>query len=235
MKRIPWILFLLSIFINAAGQRNAEYGVFAGASSYIGDINPGRPMYAPLPAAGLLYRYNFHPRQSLRGNIFLGGLRGNDLDFNNSFQTTRGESFSGYIGEAALQFEFNFLPYTTMGKLWDFTPYFAAGAGVVFVNTGMTAIEPVIPFSVGFKTNVHKNMGLEIEYGFRKTFYDNFDGLNDSVDPSDRGWIHNNDWYSFAGVVLTWKIYNKLAGCPVYDELEKGSSYKKKIKGKQFR
>jgi len=235
MKRLPWIFFLLSLWINAAGQRNAEYGVFAGASSYMGDINSVRPIYAPLPAAGILYRYNFHPRQALRGNIFFGGLRGNDLDFNNSFQTTRAQSFSGYVGEAALQFEFNFLPYTTQGKLWDFSPYFAAGAGVVFINTVVTGIEPMIPFSVGFKANVYKNMGLEIEYGFRKTFYDNFDGLNDSVDPSDRGWIHNNDWYSFTGIVFTWKIYNKLAGCPVYDELDNVKSYKKKINMKRSR
>jgi hypothetical protein len=229
MKKIPWILFLTSLFINASGQRNADYGIFAGVSSYLGDINPGRLLYSPLPAAGFIYRYNLHPRQALRGNIFLGGIRADDLDFNNNFQLTRAQSFTGYVGEAAVQFEFNFLPYTTQGKLWDFTPYFAAGAGVVFINTVTTTFEPVIPFSFGIKANIHKNMGLEAEYGFRKTFYDNFDGLKDLVAPSDYGWIHNNDWYSFAGIVLTWKIYNKLAGCPVYDDQE---VYKKK---KHFR
>ena len=34
---------------------------------------------------------------------------------------------------------------------------------------------------LGFKVNIYKNMGLEAEYGFRKTFYDNFDGLKDLV------------------------------------------------------
>jgi hypothetical protein len=217
MKNIPWIFFLVS-FLNASGQRNADYGIFAGFSSYFGDINTNRLIYRPLPAGGILYRYNFHPRQALRGNIFFGGIRGNDSDFDNSFQKTRNSSFAGYVGELAVQFEFNFLPFTTQGKLWDFTPYFAAGAGGVFINTVITTFEPVIPFSLGFKANVHKNMGLEVEYGFRKTFYDNFDGLKDLVSSSDYGWIHNNDWYSFAGVALTWKIYNKLAGCPAYDD-----------------
>jgi hypothetical protein len=225
MKRIPWIFFLLSLCIITAGQRNADYGIFAGVSTYFGDINPGRLMYSPLPAGGLVYRYNFHPRQALRANIFFGGLRGNDLDFNNSFQTTRNLSFSGSAGELAVQYEFNFLPYTTQGKLWDFTPYFAAGAGVVIINTETTIVhnstfQPVIPFSLGFKVNIHKNMGLEVEYGFRKTFYDNFDGLEDSVAPSDKGLIHNNDWYSFAGIVLTWKIFNKLANCPAYIDVD---------------
>ena len=129
-----------------------------------------------------------------------------------------------------MQFEFNFLPFTTLGKIWDFTPYFAAGTGVVYINTVTTAFKPVIPFSLGFKVNVHKNMGLEAEYGFRKTFYDNFDGLRDFVAPSDYGWIHNNDWYSFAGIVLTWKIYNRLAGCPAYNDQDIDKKKRKRFR-----
>ena len=219
MKRLPWILLFICIWINATGQRNSDYGIFAGVSSYLGDINPNRLMYSPLPAGGVFYRYNFHPRHALRGNIFVGGLRGDDLDFKNNFQVNRAASFSGVIGEMAVQFEFNFLPFTTQGKLWDFSPYFAAGAGVTFINSTSFAFQPVIPFSAGFKVNIYKNMGLEAEYGFRKTFYDNFDGLNDLVAPSDFAWLHNNDWYSFTGIALTWKIYNALAGCPAYSDV----------------
>ncbi len=123
----------------------------------------------------------------------------------------------------ALKFEFNFFPYSTPGKQWNFTPYFAAGAGVAFVNTvpaASPAFIPVLPFSFGFKVNIYKNIGLEAEYGFRKTFYDNFDGLKDLVAPSNLGWIHNNDWYTFTGIAVTWKIYNKLAGCPAYSEAD---------------
>jgi len=203
-----------------SGQRNADYGVFAGASSYFGDINHGKLLYSPMPAGGLFYRYNFHPREALRTSVLLGGLKGNDLDFKNDFQQARKASFSGSVGELALQFEFNFLPYTTQGKLWDYTPYFAAGAGIAFVNTTTFTYIPVIPFSFGFKANIYKNVGLEVEYGFRKTFYDNFDGLKDFVDPSDYAWLHNNDWYSFTGIAVTWKFYNKLAGCPAYYDVD---------------
>jgi hypothetical protein len=220
MKRLPWIFLLLSLYSTAAGQRNSDYGIFAGVSSYLGDINPNRLIYSPLPAGGIFYRYNFHPRYSIRTNLFFGGLRANDLDFKNSFQQTRAASFSGTVGEFTLQFEFNFLPYTTEGKFWDFSPYFAAGAGIAFINSGTTAFKPVIPFSVGFKVNVYKNMGLEAEYGFRKTFYDNFDGLQDLVAPADFGVIHNNDWYSFTGIAFTWKIYSRLAGCPAYSDVD---------------
>ncbi len=145
-------------------------------------------------------------------------MRANDLDFNNNFQTTRAASFSGIVGEWAAQFEFNFLPYSTQGSRWNYTPYLAAGAGVAFINTSSLTIQPVVPFSLGLKVNIHKNLGLEAEYGFRKTFYDNFDGLKDLTDPSQKAWLHNNDWYSFAGISLTWKIYNKLAGCPAFGD-----------------
>ena len=220
MKRLACFFLFISFFFTVSGQRNADFGVFAGVSSYLGDINPSRLMYSPLPVAGLVYRYNFHPRHAIRGNIFFGGLRADDLDFNNSFQLNRGAAFSGTVGEIAAQFEFNFLPYSTQGKLWDFTPYFAAGAGMAFINTVSGSLEPVIPFSLGFKANIHKNMGLEAEYAFRKTFYDNFDGQKDLIAESDYTWTHNNDWYSFAGITLTWKLFSKLSGCPAYSDVD---------------
>ena len=233
MKRLSGILCLLFSAASLYGQRNADYGIMAGVTSYLGDINPGRLLYSPRPAAGIFYRYNLHPRQSLRGSIIFGGLRGADSDFNTDFQNVRQATFSGTLTEAAVQFEFNFLPYSTMGKQWTYTPYFAAGLGGTFINSNGSAwvggvfsnshgsaVVPVIPFSVGFKINIHKNIGLEAEYGFRKTFYDNFDRLKDWIAPSDYVWTHNNDWYTFTGVAVTWKFYSRLAGCPAYNDVD---------------
>jgi hypothetical protein len=229
MKKVHWFFLFLCLSLSLSGQRSSDYGVFGGVSSYLGDINPDRILYSPSPAGGIFYRLNFHPRHSLRTSLFLGGIKANDSDFENNFQTARDASFLGIVSELAFQYEFNFFPYSTDGKKWNYTPYFAAGAGFVNINTtsfsrgignNNTPIrnEIVIPFSFGFKVNIYKNMGLEAEYGFRKTFYDNFDGLRDFVAPSDYAWIHNNDWYSFAGVAVTWKINSKLAGCPAYSD-----------------
>jgi hypothetical protein len=220
MKRIHWLFLFMLLPLSVSGQRSADYGVFGGVSSYIGDINPNRLLYSPRPAGGLFYRINLNPREALRANLFIGGLHGNDLDFKNAFQQARAASFSSTVGEWALQFEFNFFPYSTEGKRWNYTPYIAAGAGVAFVSRTTFTTIPVIPFSIGFKVNIYKNLGLEAEYGFRKTFYDNFDGLKDLVAPSDYSWMHNNDWYTFTGIAVTWKIYNKLAGCPAYGEVD---------------
>ena len=216
MKKI-FCFFLIGIFsLPLAGQRNADYGVFAGVSSYIGDLNPSRLMYSPLPAGGFFYRYNLNPRQAIRTSFLVGGLMASGF----SFQKSQTVSFSGTVSEWSTQFEFNFFPYSTQGKRWNGTPYIAAGAGIVFINTVVFTYQPVIPFSLGFKINIYKNLGLEVEYGFRKTFYDNFDGLKDFIAPSDYSWYHNNDWYSFAGFSFTWKIYNRLAGCPAFNDVD---------------
>jgi hypothetical protein len=220
MKNFYCFILVCCCSLPLFGQRNADYGIFAGIASYIGDINTSRLLYSPRPALGLFYRYNLHPRQALRANFFFGGFRADDADFNNGFQLARDASFSGVAGEGSVQFEFNFFPYSTEGKTWDFSPYLAAGVGVAYINTTNTTYKPIIPFSLGFKVNAYKNLGLEAEYGFRKTFYDNFDGQKDMVATSDYAWIHNNDWYSFLGVAVTWKIYNKLAGCPAFNDVD---------------
>ena len=226
MKKLTVILFLTLLSLSVSAQRSADYGIYGGITSYLGDINPGRLLYRPQPAGGFFYRYNLHPRQSLRANLLLGGLQGRDFDFSNPYQMARDSSFSGLFGEGVIQFEFNFLPYSTQGKKWNYTPYIAAGVGIAYFSTDSPIndrpIQPVLPFSIGFKVNIAKNLGLEVEYGFRKTFYDNFDGLTENIDPQhkSKAWLHNNDWYSFAGVAFTWKIYNKLVRCPAYNDVD---------------
>ena len=216
MKNLIWLFIFTIIPLVVSSQRKDDYGIFGGVSSYFGDINQNKILYSPRPAAGLFYRYNLHPRHSLRANLFAGGLNASDEDFNNSFQQNRNASFSGMVAEMALQFEFNFFPYATDGKIWNYTPYFAGGIGASFVDTEDVMFCPVIPFSFGFKFNVKRNLGLEVEYGFRKTFYDNFDGLENPT----YAWTHNNDWYTFTGICVTWKIYSKLAECPAYSDVD---------------
>lgn len=211
---ILFVLLPLSLF----SQRKADYGLMGGVTSYFGDINSGRLLYAPHPAGGLFVRYNFHPRHSLRASVLAGSISGSDLDFGNSFQQTRAASFASSLTEAALQFEFNFLPYSTQGKQWNYSPYLATGVAMAWASSPGSSFVPAIPLTLGFKINLRKNLGLEAEYGVRKTFYDNFDGLTDKVSPEDVNWVHNNDWYTFAGLCITWKFYNKLAGCPAYGE-----------------
>ncbi len=228
MKKISGILLLILLSLSVSGQRSADYGIIGGVTSYLGDINTNRLFYRPQPAGGFFYRYNLNPRQSIRANILMGGLKGYDSDFSNLFQTSRNNNFDGFVTEGAIQFEFNFLTYSTQGRKWNYTPYIAAGVGVAYFSTNSNSpllndkpVQPIIPFSLGFKINIHKNLGIEAEYGFRKTFYDKFDGLEEEVYTHHKAWLHNNDWYSFAGIAFTWKIYNKLVVCPAFKDVDK--------------
>ena len=215
-----YLVFILAFTCNVSAQRNADWGITAGVSNYIGEINPQDLSKSPSPAGGVFFRYNFHPRHSIRASLMGLGIRGDGNIPAALAQNGNEASFSGFVGEMAGIFEFNFFPYSTEGggrKIVN-SPYLACGVGVAFINTSVTTFTPVIPISIGYKINFQKNMGLELEYGFRKTFYDNFDGLTDPIDPDDGTWTHNNDWYSFAGLAFTWKMFNDVIGCPAYGD-----------------
>lgn len=230
MRKILFLTLAAFIAIPAFSQRNVDYGVSFGASTYLGDVNHNNLLYRPGPAGQVFVRYNFNPRQALRLNLLAGHVSASDLDFNDPSQQIRAYSFQTTFGEAGINYEFNFFPYSTQSsRKIDYTPYLAAGIALSAKATNGFALFPSVPFSVGMKINVYRNIGIEAEYGFRKTFYDNFDGLKDNIDPKDYSWSHNNDWYTFFGVGITWKMYNRNAGCPAFND-EKHKSEKRKRK-----
>jgi len=218
MKKIIIIAVFSGIIIGAKAQRKVDLGIFGGGSYYLGDINQSKQFYSLSYAFGGLYRYNINPRYTIRGSIYYGNLQADDQDFDNRFQRSRDNSFSGTVLDATLQFEFNFMPYSTFGRAGEYTVYTTGGIGMAFINTSKSSptSKLVIPFGVGAKVNLGKKMGIGIEWGFRKMFYDEMDGYENPIDPEYRSFIHNYDWYSIAGISLTYKIYNKLEDCPAY-------------------
>jgi hypothetical protein len=222
MKRTVILIISVILALPAMAQRRADYGFSLGATNYLGEINPVNVISSPGPAAQFFYRYNFNPRQAVRANLLGGSLR-----FSNSTDLMK-----VFLGELGATYEYNFFPYSTMrSRRTDYTPYLAVGAAfsTVYNQEAAKSFNPFlsIPFSAGFKVNVANNMGLELEYGFRKTFNDKFDGQTDEDNIGSQTWTHNNDWYSFLGVSITWKMYNKLAGCPAFAEMSKEKKRKK--------
>lgn len=213
-KAIILILAILTA-LPAMAQRSADYGASAGIITYLGEENPLNLFYQPGPAAQFMYRYNFNPRQAVRANLLGGYIL----------------PLKAPLTELGVTYEFNFFPYSTFrSRHVDYTPYIAAGAALSVVDFAVPF--PSVPFSAGFKINVANQVGIEFEYGFRKTFTDELDGLYEIVDATgnqvDHTWTHNNDWYSFMGISVTWKIYNKLLGCPAFAEMEKGNKRRKR-------
>jgi hypothetical protein len=274
-NQIVILFFSFLLTLSSFAQRDkksVEVGLFLGGSYYIGDLNPTRHFdQFTKPAGGVVFRYNFNPRLSARGNFLLGTIEAHDEFSPNVGQQQRNLSFQSQITEISAQLEFNFLNYQIGNDKDRFTPYIFGGfAGFKFDPQGQLndewyslhslategqglpggpkktykLFQISLPFGVGIKLNVAKNMSLGLEWGMRKTFTDYLDDVSTRYyDPKaleaykgttaailadqskgvdagynnvgrQRGNPTTKDWYSFAGVVLTIKLKGKGNECP---------------------
>ena len=254
-------------------QKSSELGLFLGGSYYIGDLNPlGHFNQFTKPAGGIVFRYNFNSRLAARANAFIGAIEGQDSFSNSPAQHQRNLHFKSDIYELSAQLEFNFLvykigddrqlfsPYVFFGLAWfkfnpqaqlndnwvDLQPLGTEGQGL---PNGATKrkykrVDVAIPFGIGIKANLSKNIGISIEWGMRKTFTDYLDDVSKRYydpailaarrgaatallsDPSigtdpnfsnvgrQRGNPTTKDWYTFAGIAVTVKLKQKGKKCP---------------------
>lgn len=229
-KKVLFLLLIFSLFFNKSKAQHTEIGVLFGASYYVGELNPSTPFINEInPAIGVLYRKNLNKRYALRYGLNYGLLAANDNHNKTQWSKFRNLSFSTSIIEASALLEFNFLPYQINNYTTSpFTPFVFIGAAVFRItpkvknndnNTtslSKSIIAPSIPFGVGLKFDFIRNIGLNIEWGIRKTFTDKIDGLPNTY---SNGYqisnSNNNDWYSFAGITLNYKFLTKKDKCPI--------------------
>jgi len=232
MKKL-WFIILLTGFVHLAhSQRNTNFGAFAGTSYYMGDINPNRHFYRPGPSLGLLYRINLNKRYAIRASGYYSSLSGSDTDFGSRINPDRYiepvVKFNTSLIDGTLQFEFSYLPFAPNIGNWDYTTYVAGGIGYsIIISSGVRTNlnadyvnNPIphltIPFGIGLKFNVNRRVSAGFEWSFRKTFSDRIDYLKNPT--GDVSVIHNNDWYSFAGIFITYKFFKFAQDCPAYDD-----------------
>ena len=209
-------LFLLPFAIEGQVFRSyTEAGLFGGVCYYLGDINPRRHFYNPVLAPGVMVKHNFTEHHAMRLNLFIGHLKGNDLDFKNEYQQDRAHDFETSLADFHVGYEFSFFPYFINRYVKGRTPYIFAALGYSLIlssSTGTAKSHATIPFGVGFKYRFNETVSIGCEWGMRKTFTDELDGI---LNPGDSyAKTHNNDWYSFAGVYATFRIFEKRFTCP---------------------
>lgn len=264
-------LLTLPVFAQRKHNKSVEVGVFLGGSYYIGDLNPTRHFdQFTRPGGGIVCRYNFSQRLAARANFLLGKIEAHDEFSPSEYQQQRNLSFQSSITEFSAQLEFNFLNYEIGDDKSKFSPYIFGGVGAfVFdpqgqINDEWISLQQLstegqglprgpkpykltqftLPFGVGVKINVAKNMSLGLEWGMRKTFTDYLDDVSTRYyDPKvleqykgplavimadqskgtdvgvsnvgrQRGNPATKDWYSFAGAVLTIRLKGKREECP---------------------
>jgi hypothetical protein len=231
MKKLWFILFMTGMTHFAYSQRNVNVGAFVGTAYYMGDINPNRHFYRPRPSFGMLYRINLNKRYAIRASGYYADLSGSDIDFGNRINADRyfePVEFNTSLIDGTLQFEFSFLPFVPNTGKWDCTTYVAGGIGysVILSSNVRTSLNatylrnPIpyftLPFGIGFKLNLSRRVSAGCEWSFRKTFTDRIDFLQNPT--GDVSIIHNNDWYSFTGIFITYKFFKFAQDCPAYSD-----------------
>lgn len=214
MRKIIFIsVFFILAFANKSFTQDlyrSEIGFMIGGSYYVGDLNPKKHFLQTKLAGGILYRYNFSPRWTLRASALLGNLEASDSK--SQANVERNLSFRSYIFDFSTVVEFNFLPYILGDKKHFISPYIFAGVSVFNFNPQAlydskwyslhqygtegqgTTIQGVskpysltqigIPFGLGVKISPAKFMSLGLEWGIRKTFTDYLDDVSGKyVDP----------------------------------------------------
>ena len=217
-SNIVYILALLLLFPSMAfSQRRADIGIFAGTSYYMGDLNPVKHFYMPGFAIGPMYRYNFEPRNSIRLSAFYHNLKGASAGYGDPYIESLNSVFDVTFIDAAANYEINFIPYKTANKKLNQSLYLSAGLGYHFAISGGGFNHFTLPFGIGYKFNLAKKLSAGLEVSERMTFNDTgIDGIR-NFGSQKNNLFGNNDWYTFAGIFVSYKIFNFREECHAYD------------------
>jgi hypothetical protein len=228
-----------------------EVGLFGGGSYYLGDLNPGKHFSNLQLAYGVLARYNIDGRWAVRLSGTRGTVKANSAS--SSYMPERMLSFESPVTDISAVAEFNFFEYYTGSRKYWVSPYIFAGFSFFTFSpsSGGVSLQPLgtegqadgymgrapyktysfsIPFGLGVKISVFRNLGMTVFWEMHKTFTDYLDDVSTtyylvgktinkddpqqflsdptmSYDPGmQRGNSRNKDWYSFSGISLTYKI-----------------------------
>lgn len=233
-NRIPFLIFFLMMTtIAVRAQNRMEIGLFAGAGYYMGDLNPSTHFKKSHPAIGGLVRYNMTDRIAFKGTGTISGMSGEYPTHGVLFPNAEDweYSFSRTFGDFSAQMELNFMPYDHPFKTkTKFTPYISYGvATTIYKRYGnemqneknKTVFVLSLPFGVGVKYKLSNWIRIGAEWTFRKTFVDDLDVAvySDVIRPDDpygfdeHVLTHNNDWYSFAGVTVSFSFLRRKIDC----------------------
>lgn len=234
-----WII-LLRIAHPAQSQENVpryQFGASLGTYIYMGDLTPNRlGSYRTLkPAINLFASRIFSPSWSVRANLGIGKLKGDDSKYAlPEYRQQRNFLFTASLIELSVLGEWSVLGRNDISRGW--APYLFGGLGYGFLrirpdwsrlNTeyfgsdvlnGLSADAshrlprglPVVPVGLGTRYYFNDRLGLSAEAGYRLMSTDYLDGFSQSANPTEK------DHYGIYSIGAVYRIgkKNRLA-CPV--------------------
>lgn len=223
------ILFLVFIwFANLSVAQLHEVGISLGGSNYVGDIGPTTVIRPNAPAYGLIYKYNRNPRISYRASLTSMKMIAHNSESKNEIRQQFDVGFNKTITEFTGGIDFNFLNYEISHWKRARSVYlilelaifhFKKAVGTAEDYTYKSQISTALPFGVGYKTQISDRLVLGLEARIRFTFTDDIDDgqfykdgvLKDHPENAKFNDPSTNDWYSFAGLTLTYTFGRPLS------------------------
>lgn len=206
------LLLAFSLIVSSAHfsklfAQGIEFGLFVGASNYMGDLsNDGIVLSESHPAASVIGRYNISEKWSLKGFVGYGRISGSDKNANTALKESRNLSFYTDVFEGSMQIEFNLvrnsfrytatrrvIPYLFTGigifnfnpkadlngKAYELQPLGTEGQGTTTYNDRVkyALTQTCIPFGFGLRKRISKRTSFGIELGLRYTFTNYLDDI----------------------------------------------------------
>ncbi len=223
---LPVFLFLMLVVSSVSIAQKHEFGLGVGGLNYIGDVNPRYNFSNYRPGGMAFYRFNGkNSFTALRLGFSIGKLAGSEHRSKEAVADVRDASFTTTISEISLMGEYNFFNFRNKKQLMKFSPYLTGGLAVfaggfpsvvsnaVSESSANTGINVAVPFGLGMKFILTKNLNLGTEFIAHKTFTDYLDGVSDGyIGTKSTGNPLDNDWYFYTGVSLSYTIYK--VKCP---------------------
>jgi hypothetical protein len=203
------LVIILGLFLPTIGvAQDWEFGIFAGAPLYTGELTNNKPVVLSetKPGFGGFARYNVNKYFTVKSNIYYGTISGDDANASSRSDRIRNLSFRSDILDIGVQGEFNFSGFNTLkenlrssfygllglsvfrfnprakykGKWYDLQELGTEGQGTAKFNERdpYALTQIAIPFGVGFKHAFDKHWSIGLEVGFRYTFTDYIDDVS---------------------------------------------------------
>lgn len=212
--------------MNICAQREEykmDIGGMTGGCFYMGDANRSVLYKGTRPMIGVVARYIFNPHMALKGDLAVGGIKGNTADFKNKYPNGENAQFSRTLIDLGAQIEYNFWGYG-LGeeylRIKRLTPYIVGGMGFTFAPAPAENVFTVnFPLGIGVKYKAAPRWNIGCEFTMRFSLSDKLDvtsndglQLNDPYNISGKG-FKNKDSYSYTSIFVTYDLFPKCKTC----------------------
>lgn len=223
--RILLSITLLFFSITTNFAQNLEIGGGLGGTNTRTDVSNFNFLNTSY-ALNAFARWNFTYAWVVRLDYKYMDVKAADRNNSTPLSKVRKYEFQTSLQQLSINVEYNFLDFRSVYKKTKISPYITIGVGVNKLKDledsygkNINNYNFCIPFGLGIKYALTKNLNIGSNFETTKTFTDNLDNLNQngpvSIPQHLRGLdFATNDWYYYLGFNLSYTFYS--INCPEF-------------------